>query len=69
MSSRNTPLDGQQFLELEEASELYVDEVIDKRGTMCYLDKSGSVSALIEIENDCEYDPDHIELNRLYPQG
>ncbi len=69
MSSRNTPLAGQQFFEFEEAAELYVDEVLDKSGNLCYVDRSGSVSALIEIENDCEYDPDHIELNRLYPQG
>ena len=29
-----------------------------------YLDKVGSVSALIEIENDFAYDPDHVELNQ-----
>ncbi len=29
-----------------------------------YLDKSGSVSALVEVEDDFEYDPDHVELNR-----
>ena len=29
-----------------------------------YLDRVVSVSALIEIENDCEYDPNHVELNR-----
>ena len=28
-----------------------------------YLDKEGSVSALIEIEDDFEYDPKHVELN------
>ena len=35
-----------------------------------YLDKVGSVSGLIEIENDFEYDPDHVELNhRLIHNG
>ena len=28
-----------------------------------YLDRSGSVSALVEVEDDFEYDPDHIMLN------
>ena len=29
-----------------------------------YLDKSGSVSALVEVEDDAEYDPNHVELNQ-----
>ena len=29
-----------------------------------YLDKVDSVSALVEVEDDAEYDPDHVELNR-----
>ncbi len=37
---------------------------VDNLDAMCYLDKSGSVSALIEIEDDSEYDPDHVQLNR-----
>ena len=28
-----------------------------------YLDKVGSVSALVEVEEDYTYDPRHIELN------
>ena len=28
------------------------------------LDMSGSVSGLIEVEDDFEYDPNHIELNQ-----
>ena len=38
---------------------------VDCMATSRYLDKSGSVSALIEIENDYDYDPRHIELNRV----
>ena len=34
----------------EEASALYVDEVLDGRGRFCYLDTVGSVSALAEAE-------------------
>ncbi len=29
-----------------------------------YLDKVGSVSALVEVEGDYDYDPRHVELNR-----
>ena len=53
------------FLGSERAAELWVDEVIDSAGRFQYLDRSGSVSALIEIENDCAYVPDH---NRLFLQ-
>ena len=28
-----------------------------------YVDKVGSVSALVEVEDDCEYDQNHNELN------
>jgi len=34
-----------------------------------YLDKVGSVSALIEIENDFAYAADHVELNRRLIHG
>ncbi len=33
------------------------------RGDHGYVDTEGSVSALIEIENDYDYDPTHAELN------
>ena len=39
-------------------------EGLAPRGECEYFDKVGSVSALIEIENDFAYDPTHIELNR-----
>ncbi len=39
-------------------------ETVDMFGDMCYLDKSVSVSALVEVEIDGEYDPNHTELNR-----
>ena len=31
-----------------------------------YLDKVSSVSALVEVENDYDYDPTHKELNERY---
>ena len=37
---------------------------VDAMWASGYLDKVGSVSAMVEGEDDCEYDPDHIELNR-----
>ncbi len=40
-----------------------LDEV-DAMDESRYLDKSGSVSALVEVEDDFDYDPRHIELNR-----
>jgi len=50
---------------LEEAAqrELGLSEV-DGMDASRYLDKSGSVSALVEVEDDFEYSPDHVELNR-----
>ncbi len=53
------------FVASEEAAVAWVDEVLDSEGRFQYLDKVGSVSALIEIENDCAYEPDH---NRLFLQ-
>jgi len=50
------------FMHSEVACELYVDEVVDGSGRIQYLDRSGSVSALIEIEIDATYVPDHNEL-------
>ena len=43
--------------------ELELDEV-DAMGPDRYLDKVGSVSGLVEVEVDSEYDPQHSELNR-----
>jgi len=39
------------------------------RGSTDRVDKSGSVSALVEVEVDAEYVPDHIELNRRLIHG
>ncbi len=39
-------------------------EGLAPRGGNGYLDRVGSVSALIEIEDDFEYDANHVELNR-----
>jgi len=52
------------FLGSEKAAELFVDEVLDGSGRFQYLDKSGSVSAMVEVEDDFDYDPKHVELNR-----
>ncbi len=38
-------------------------EGLDPRGVCEYVDKSGSVSALVEVEDDFDYDPKHVELN------
>ncbi len=54
-----------RFLGSELAAEMYVDEILDGQGNIQYLDKVGSVSGLIEIENDFAYDPTHIELNHV----
>ncbi len=48
------------FLLSERASELYVDEVLDGKGHVLYLDKVGSVSA---FDLDLDYDEKHTELN------
>jgi len=53
------------YLRSERAAVDYVDEVVDGQGRLQYLDKVRSVSGLIEIEEDYEYDPDHIQLNVL----
>jgi len=34
------------------------------RGDADMVDRSVSMSALVEVEDDSEYDPNHIELNR-----
>ncbi len=50
---------------LEEAA-LRERESLELAGAVArrYLDRVGSVSALIEIENDYDYDVNHVELNR-----
>ncbi len=44
------------FLHSEAAAEGYCDEFLDGKGNVQYLDKSGSVSALVEVEDDFDYD-------------
>ena len=60
---------GEVFMASELASEMYVDEVLDGQGRLQYIDKVGSVSGLIEVEDDFDYDPTHIELNRRLIHG
>ena len=45
----------------EEASELYVDEVLDGSGRFSYLDSVGSVSALAEAEDHRVWDAPLLE--------
>jgi len=40
----------------EEASELYVDEVLDGSGRFSYLDSTVSMSALVEVEESRVWD-------------
>ena len=46
-----------QYLASERAAEDYCNEVVDGSGRLQYLDKSGSVSALVDVEEDFDYDP------------
>jgi len=52
------------FVASEEAAVAYVDEKVDGAGSLLYVDKVGSVSELVEVEDDFDYDPNHSELNR-----
>ncbi len=54
-----------RYLGTEQAADDYCDEVVDGEGRLQYLDMSGSVSALVEVEDDFDYDPKHIELNTV----
>ena len=38
----------------------------DAMDTVVYLDRVGSVSALVEVEGDYDYDPKYTELNRRF---
>ena len=64
MIHRLHPLEQLAFLGSELAAELYVNEVLDGAGQFQYLDKSGSVSAMVEVEDDFDYVPNHNELFR-----
>ncbi len=58
------------FVASEEAAVAWVDEVLDSQGFFQYVDKVGSVSGLLELEQDSDYDSTHIELNqRLIHNG
>ena len=58
------------YMASEQASLDFVDEVVDGSGRLLYVDKVSSMSALVEVEDDYDYDPTHIELNRrLIPHG
>ena len=61
--SRNGFLTSRGYREVAEQHSL---EGLAPRGELGYLDKSGSVSALVEVEADFDYDPKHQELNRRF---
>jgi len=50
------------FLNSEKAAEMYVDEALDGSGRLLYIDRSGSVSASVEVEVDAEYVREHNQL-------
>ncbi len=39
---------------------------VDAMGPSQYVDRVGSVSALVEVEDDFDYAEDHVELNRRF---
>ena len=54
---------------LEEAAQRFSLEGLDSRGVAGEVDRVGSVSALVEVEDDFEYDALHTELNDLVEVG
>ena len=58
--SRNGFLTKRGYAEVAQKTSL---EGLLSRGDGVMVDKSGSVSALVEVEDDSEYDEKHIELN------
>ena len=57
--SHNGLLLSPEGLAQREGDSLELAGVVARR----YLDKVGSVSALVEVEDDFDYDPRHVELN------
>ena len=51
------------YMRSEQASMDFCNEVVDGAGRKLYLDKVGSVSAMVEVEADVAYDPDHALMN------
>ncbi len=54
--------DFASYLASERAAVDYCNEVVDGTGRLQYLDRSGSVSAMAEAEDDFAYVPDHNQL-------
>ena len=50
---------------LEEAAQRFSLEGLAPRGELEYVDSRVSVSALVEVEDDLDYDETHKELNEL----
>ena len=48
--------DLDRYLVTQQAVEDYCNELVDGGGRQLYLDKSGSVSAMVEVEDDYDYD-------------
>ena len=59
--SRNGFLTKRGYAELAQRTSL---EGLLSRADGVMVDRYGSVSALVEVEDDFEYDENHVELNR-----
>jgi len=58
------PSDSELWIQTELAAEMYTDDLVDGKGQPLYLDSIVSMSGMVEVEVDAEYDPTHIELNK-----
>ena len=58
------------FADSEEASELYVDEVLDGSGRFSYLDRTVSMRGLVEVEESRVWDAQLLqEQHRRFLNG
>jgi len=51
---------------LKEAAQRFSLEGLSPLGDRAYVDRRGSVSALVEVEDDFTYDSSHTELNQRF---
>ncbi len=62
-SAHNTFLTAKGHREAVAAQRSDSSFVFDGMAARRYLDRVGSVSASVEVEDDFDYDPKHVELN------
>jgi len=60
--SRVSIPDLDSYLASERAAVDYCNEVVDGSGRLLHIDRVVSMSALVEVEDDFDYVPDHNEL-------